>query len=354
MLEAIKRWHNRNVFFDAGERATFFMLLETQLSKGIPLTKVMSGFYNHPYTPIVREVAEAGIDALEQGKELAAYWAADGYFSVLEVRLLVESQRQKGVEGLLTAIRLLRESTKDNVSFWGTVVRKNIVYIIATLYLTGFVIYLGIAYQETFDKVFKEVGKSTDDLRLFTFANFFIDFGPYLLVFFTVYIVTYLYFRRNMTELGSRELANKFFLFNFFDRRFQYEVAGMMNAFLSLGIKSGPATDSIIDIYDGSHFQSQRMLEVKARLRDGQNAVEAFRDQVFNDFNYHMLALNCPDDTNESMASGYQVLKQISGELLERDFTRLGRVTLIVTILMALFVMMGLMEFSQVMQEGTS
>ena len=349
MFEAIVKWHNRNVFFSAEERATFFMLLETQLKKGVPLTIIMKGFYNHPYTDIVEKVAAAGLEALQQGKEVATYWADEGYLSPLEAKLMVESQRQKGVEGLLTAVSFLRESTSEGVSFWSTVVFKNISYIIASLYLLGFTIYIGIYNQEEFDKVFQEVGKSTTDLRLFRLANVFIDYGLFIAIGLILFCFIYLYYRRTLTEIGGRELANKFFLFNLYDRRFQYEVAGMMSAFFKLEINSLPATEALIEIYQGKDFEEQRMIEVRTRLENGETVIEAFGGRVFNDFNYHMLSLNSPDDHPITIAGGFEVLTKIAGELLERDYMRLGRIASIVSIFMALFVMLGLTEFATIM-----
>ncbi|MEO0367212.1 MAG: hypothetical protein AAF197_00345 [Pseudomonadota bacterium] len=353
MLRAFLNWQNRNVLFDYNERQTFLMLLNTQLESGTPMSRILESMYDHPYTPVIRDVAGLALDAFREGKPISEYWDSQGYFSTMEAKLLSESESLNGREGLIQAVNYLRESTSQAVSFWQTVVFSNIVYIIASAYLFGFMIYLSAEHQDTYNNVLTQVGKSTADMMLFRLGNFFLDYGVFIAGFLILFSIGYVYIRQSMVGVVDRELANKLLFFNFYDRKFEYDVCGMVAAFMRQAIPIQKTVQIMADIYNGANFKNTRLLWVLAELTDGESTIPSFKGRVFSDQNYHLVELNATDDTPEELARSFEVTQQIAGVLLNRDFTRLGRLTLALTMLMSLFLVLGLFEFVQVMQSGT-
>ena len=353
MLSAFIRWQNRNILFDFQERQTFLMVLNTQLESGTPMSKVLESLFEHPYTPIVADVAELALDAFRDGKPIAEYWDSQGHFSTMEAKLLSESEQMNGREGLTQAINYLRESTAEAVSFWRTVVVANLVYIVASIYLFGFMVYLSLVHQETYNKVLVQVGKSSTDMMLFRIGNFFLNNGLFIAFGLIIFSTVYLYLRQAMTNVADRQQANRFLLFNFYDRKFELDVCGMVAAFMRQKIPIQVSVQIMADIYKDMNFKNTRLLWVLSELGDGGSTIPSFRGRVFADQNYYLVELNAVDDTPEALAKSFSVTQEIASVLLTRDFKRLGRLTLAVTMLMSLTLVLGLFEFVQVMQAGT-
>ncbi len=353
MFRAFLNWQNHHILFDFNERQTFLMVLGTQLESGTPLSRILESMHSHPYTPVVGDVAGLALDAFRDGKPIAEYWDSQGHFSTMEAKLLAVSESINGREGLVQAVAYLRESTSPDVSFWRTVVFANIAYIVASAYLFGFMVYLSAAHQDTYHDVLVQVGKSSTDMALFQMGNFFLGYGLYLALGLGVFTLGYLYLRQSIVDVQDRTLAQKFLLFNFYDLKFEYDICGMVAAFLRQRIPIQQTVQIMADIYLSSHFKNTRLLWVLAELGDGESTIPSFRGRVFSEQNYHLVELNAADDTPEELAQGFSVTQQIAGVLLTRNFKRLGRLTLAVTMLMSLLLVLGLFEFVQVMQAGT-
>ena len=353
MLRALLNWQNRYILFDFGERHTFLMVFATQLESGTPMSRILESMHAHPYTPVVGDVAGLALDAFRDGKPIAEYWDSLGHFSTMEEKLLAESESLNGREGLIQAVAYLRESTSEDVSFWRTVVFANVVYIIASAYLFGFMVYLSAAHQDTYNNVLVQVGKSSTDMMLFKIGNFVLHYGPYVAIALIVFSIVYLYFRQTITNVEDRTLAQKFFLFNLYDLKFEYDVCGIVAAFMRQRIPIQDTVQILADIYATSHFKNTRLLWVLAELVDGESSIPSFRGRVLSDQNYHLVELNAADDTPDELASSFGVTQYIAGVLLNRNFKRLGRLTLALTMIMSLMLILGLFEFVQVMQAGT-
>ena len=86
MLRGFLNWQNRNILFDYGERQTFLMVFNTQLESGTPMSKILQSMYEHPYTPVIKDVAGLALDAFRDGKPIAEYWDTLGHFSTMEAK----------------------------------------------------------------------------------------------------------------------------------------------------------------------------------------------------------------------------------------------------------------------------
>ena len=353
MIRAFLNWQNRHILFDYNERQTFLMVFNTQLESGTPMSKILQSMYDHPYTPIIRDVASLALEAFKEGKPIAEYWDSQGHFSTMEAKLLNESEALNGRDGLIQAVNYLRQSTQEDVSFWRTVVFSNVVYLIASAYLFGFMVYLSAKHQQTYNDVLTQVGKSTDDMMLFQIGNFFLNYGLIILLALLVFSLAYVYMRQTLTRVEDRQLANKLLFFTFYDRKFEYDVCGMVAAFMRQSIPIQKTVQIMSDIYKGAHFKNTRLLWVLAELSDGESTIPSFRGRVFSEQKYHLVELNASNDTAPELARSFDVTQKIAGVLLTRDFNRLGRLTLGLTMAMSLMLVLGLFEFVQVMQAGT-
>lgn len=354
MFDWLKHKYNRLVTFGSNERDTFLMVLATQLSAGQTMTSIANGFVAFPYTEVVKDLGQLAGDSLSDGNGMTDYWDTEGHFTEQETSILREAEDAGGPEGLLQAVFAVRSMTEVKVSFWRTVVLENFAYVAASIYILGFMIFLNTTQRDVFAGVLAEVGQSIDDLSLFSFAQFMVENGLLMLLIVLLLSWAYRHARTNLIDIATRRACRSLGLFAIADRKFQYDMAGAISTYIDIGIPVRRALEILADIYRRDHFRNQRLLWVVESINEGIQPLAATRDNLFDEKNYFLIEQNAGDDSSEELASALKVFQKVQGILINRTLVRIGRILLLTAVLLVAYLAIGFMEFTQVMQEGTS
>ena len=298
LIKSTKRF-GRNLYyrfyqallFDDADRREFLEVIHAQLSGNLPLSQIFQNLCQTGSTEQMKNLARQSLQDLTLFHDCTRQWQR--YFPQKDAMQLKAAAQQ---DQLIRGIDLVLGSKEEAVSFYDTVIKSNLQYI---MFVTGFLLMMLVLngqrhMLESFNK----------DMLLLKYMDILGHWGPILGLFALFVVLVYYYFRGRL--MGSaRTWAYKLGAYQVHDRLVAFEFCTLAADSLRNGLDMSLITRIASGIYT-SRQQRQNLFLIRQRITDGFAVADALRNTLLEPRFSDSLSSFAPNEGIEALAFGFE------------------------------------------------
>lgn len=277
--------------FDDADRREFLEVMHAQLSGDLPLSQIFQNLSQTGTTQQIKNLARQSLQDLTLYHNCTRQW--QHHFPLKDALQLKAAAQQ---DQLIRGIELVLKGKQEAVSFFDTVIKSNMQYLIfAASFLLMIVLFNGQREMlESFNK----------DMLLLTYMDIIARWGGISLLVLLILVMLYYYLRRRLMA-PARSWAYKFGFYQVYDRMVAFEFCTLAADSLRNGLDMSLITRIASGIYT-SHQQNHSLFLVRQRLTDGFAVADALRNTLLEPRFSDSLASFAPNEGIEALAFGFE------------------------------------------------
>lgn len=286
----------QTLLFDDADRREFLEVMHAQLSGNLPLSQIFQNLSQTGTTQQMKNLARQSLQDLTLYHNGTRQW--EHYFPVKDAMQLKAAAQQ---DQLIRGIELVLAGKEAAVSFYNTVIKSNMQYI---LFVAGFLLMIVLLdgqrpMLESFNK----------DMLLLKYMDVLEHWSGVFMLLMLALTLIYYYFLGRLTG-PARRWAYKLGIYLAHDRLVAFEFCTLAADSLRNGLDISLITRIASGIYT-SRQQSQNLFLIRQRLTDGFPVAEALRNTLLEPRYSDSLASFAPNEGIEALAFGFEKVARL-------------------------------------------